>query len=86
MCTEQRLDSLVVIAGPKDLSWAASLATCFAEGGCETKVLGVPHSPGPRRAANISLLRSRTYIIYIDIYRHCLLYGYTYMFSMLSVQ
>ena len=31
VCREQRLDSLVVVAGPKDLSWAATLATIFLE-------------------------------------------------------
>ena len=41
-CKEQRLDSLVVIAGPKDLSWAATLATCFTEDNlCQTRALNV---------------------------------------------
>lgn len=45
VCQEQRLDTLVMIAGPKDLSWAATLATCFVEEElCQTKIIGVPHS------------------------------------------
>lgn len=44
VCTAERLDGLVVIAGPRDLSWAATLAACFAEAECRTTVVGVPHS------------------------------------------
>lgn len=45
VCNELRLDALVIVAGPKDLSWAATLATAFTEEElCRTKVIGVPHS------------------------------------------
>lgn len=44
VCSAERLDGLVVIAGPRDLSWAAALAVNFLSIGCRTSVVGVPHS------------------------------------------
>jgi len=43
-CTNQRLDSLVVVAGCRDLSWAAVMADHFEREQHQTKIVGVPYS------------------------------------------
>eukprot|EP00928_Gymnodinium_smaydae_P020275 TRINITY_DN17842_c0_g2_i2.p1 TRINITY_DN17842_c0_g2~~TRINITY_DN17842_c0_g2_i2.p1 ORF type:complete len:1219 (+),score=232.07 TRINITY_DN17842_c0_g2_i2:69-3725(+) len=44
VCDEERLDGLIFIAGPRDLSWAASISASFARAGSRVSVVGVPHS------------------------------------------
>mmetsp|Transcript_86553 Transcript_86553/g.242403 ORF Transcript_86553/g.242403 Transcript_86553/m.242403 type:complete len:1312 (-) Transcript_86553:80-4015(-) len=44
ICVREFLDGLVIVAGSRDLSWAAALAICFQEVGCRTSIIGVPHS------------------------------------------
>jgi len=44
VCEDNRLDSLVIIGGSRDLSWAASLSVFFKQSGCRTTIVGVPHS------------------------------------------